>query len=68
MKRRKKRKIVNLIPISPVSKEIFNTDMDMLHGGYVIEENGEYYRVKTINRACEFWIHKNNDLNWRVLK
>lgn len=63
-----KRKFVNVIPKNNKAKEFFTNYMNSLHGMIVEQETSNQYFVVSINRKYCFWLNKDNDLNWEIVK
>jgi len=63
-----KRKIVNVVPVSSKAKNRFANVMDKLHGCYVEQEHNDKLFLASINKKNFFWIDKENDPNWKIVK
>lgn len=63
-----KRKIVNVVPISSKAKNRFANVMDKLHGCYVEQEDNGKLFLASINKKNFFWVDKENDPNWKIVK
>lgn len=63
-----KRKFVNVIPKSSKAKNRFNNQMDSLHAMVVEQESDTQYFLVSINKRYCFWIHKNGDEHWKIVK
>jgi hypothetical protein len=63
-----KRKFVNVIPKNNNAKEFFVNHMNSLHGMIVEQETNNQYFVVSINRKYCFWLNKDNDSNWEIVK
>ena len=68
MMTKEKRKMVNIEPISNKAKNRFANIMDKLHGCHVEQETYTTMFLASINKKYFFWILKNNDVNWRIMK
>jgi len=63
-----KRKFVNVVPKSSKAKNRFVNQMDSLHAMEVEQENATQYFVVSINRRYCFWLSKENDPHWQIVK
>lgn len=63
-----KRKFINLAPKTNKSKMDFIDHMDSLHAVVVNEETDQQYLVVSINDRYSFWLEKQNDPQWEILK
>ena len=68
MQTKVKRKMVNVEPISNKAKNRFANMMDNLHGCHVEQENDKQLFLAAINKKYFFWIDKENDQHWRIVK
>ena len=61
----------HLINVSPKSKKAINrfkNIMDSLHAMEVEQENDTQFFVVSINRRYCFWMNKENDPHWTIIK
>jgi hypothetical protein len=63
-----KKKLINLQPKSSKAKNRFANLMDKLHAVEVEQENETQLFVVSINRLYCFWMNKENDPHWEVIK
>jgi len=63
-----KRKFVNVIPKSSKAKNRFVNQMDSLHAMEVEQENETQFFVVSINRRYCFWISKEGNEHWSIVK
>ena len=63
-----KRKMVNVQPISNKAKNRFANVMGKLHGCHVEQETDDKMFLASINKQYFFWVLKNNDEHWRIMK
>jgi len=63
-----KPKFVNVEPISNRARNRFANIMDNLHGCHVEQETDKSLFLASINKCYFFWVDKNNDANWRIVK
>ena len=63
-----KKRFVNVLPKSSKAKNRFINQMDSLHAMEVEQENDTQFFVVSINRRYCFWLSKENDPNWEIIK
>ena len=63
-----KKRFVNVIPKSSKAKNRFANQMDNLHAMEVEQENATQMFVVSINRRYCFWLNKENDPHWEIIK
>jgi len=63
-----KKRFVNVKPKSSKSKNRFVNQMDSLHAMEVEQENDTHLFVVSINRKYCFWLSKENDPHWDIVK
>jgi hypothetical protein len=63
-----KKKFVNVQPKTSKSKNRFVNQMDSLHAMEVEQETDSQFFVVSINRKYCFWLNKENDPHWDILK
>lgn len=63
-----KKRFVNVLPKSSKAKNRFVNQMDSLHAMEVEQENDTQLFVVSINRRYCFWLSKENDPNWEIIK
>jgi hypothetical protein len=63
-----KRKFVNVIPKSSKAKNRFVNQMDSLHAMEVEQELDNKLFVVSINRKYCFWIPKEGNEHWSIVK
>jgi hypothetical protein len=64
----KTKKLINVQPKSSKAKNRFVNVMDSLHAMEVEQENDSQLFVVSINRRYCFWLNKENDPNWSIIK
>jgi len=63
-----KKRFVNVKPKSSKAKNRFVNQMDSLHAMEVEQENETQMFVVSINRRYCFWLNKENDPHWEMIK
>ena len=63
-----KRKFLNVIPQSPAAKEYFVNFMSSLHGVVVEKETDDKLFLTSINNKCSFFIEKDGNEHWKIIK
>lgn len=63
-----KKRFINVKPKSSKAKNRFVNQMDSLHAMEVEQENDSQFFVVSINRRYCFWLNKENDSNWELIK
>jgi hypothetical protein len=63
-----KKHLINVQPKSSKAKNRFVNQMDSLHAMEVEQETDTQFFVVSINRRYCFWLNKENDPNWTILK
>jgi len=63
-----KRKFINIKPKSKKAVNRFKNIMDSLHAMEVEQENDTQFFVVSINKKYCFWLNKENDPNWEIIK
>lgn len=63
-----KKKLINVSPKTSKSKNRFINQMDSLHAMEVEQETDTQLFVVSINRRYCFWLNKENDPNWDIVK
>ena len=63
-----KKQFINVQPKSSKAKNRFVNQMDSLHAMEVEQENATQFFVVSINRRYCFWLNKENDPNWEIIK
>ena len=63
-----KKKLINVQPKSSKAKNRFKNQMDSLHAMEVEQENDTQFFVVSINRRYCFWLEKQNDPHWDIIK
>ena len=64
----KTKKIINVQPKSKKAVNRFKNIMDSLHAMEVEQENDTQFFVVSINRRYCFWLNKENDSHWTIIK
>ena len=64
----KTKKIINVQPKSKKAVNRFKNIMDSLHAMEVEQENDTQLFVVSINRRYCFWMNKENDPHWTIIK
>jgi len=64
----KTKKLINIQPKSSKAKNRFKNIMDSLHAMEVEQENETQLFVVSINRRYCFWLNKENDPHWNIIK
>ena len=65
---KKKKQFVNVKPKSSKAKNRFVNQMSSLHAMEVEQENDTQMFVVSINRRYCFWLNKENDPHWEMIK
>jgi len=63
-----KKHLINVQPKTSKAKNRFANQMDSLHAMEVEQENDTQLFVVSINRRYCFWLNKENDPNWEIIK
>ncbi len=63
-----KKRFINVIPKSSKAKNRFVNQMDSLHAMEVEQENETQFFVVSINRKYCFWISKEGNEHWDIMK
>jgi len=63
-----KKQFINVQPKSSKAKNRFVNQMDSLHAMEVEQENATQFFVVSINRRYCFWLNKENDPHWSIIK
>ena len=63
-----KKQFINVHPKSSKAKNRFANQMDSLHAMEVEQENDTQFFVVSINRRYCFWLNKENDPHWTIIK
>ncbi len=63
-----KKQFINVKPKSSKAKNRFVNQMDSLHAMEVEQETETQLFVVSINRKYCFWMNKENDPHWEVIK
>ena len=63
-----KKHLINVQPKSSKAKNRFVNQMDSLHAMEVEQETDSQLFVVSINRRYCFWLNKENDPNWEIIK
>jgi len=63
-----KKRFINVIPKSSKAKNRFVNQMDSLHAMEVEQENETQFFVVSINRRYCFWISKEGNEHWSIVK
>ena len=63
-----KKHLINVAPKSSKAKNRFANLMDKLHAMEVEQETDTQLFVVSINRRYCFWLNKENDPNWEIIK
>jgi hypothetical protein len=63
-----KKKLINVSPKSSKAKNRFVNQMDSLHAMEIEQETDTQFFVVSINRRYCFWLNKENDLHWNIVK
>jgi hypothetical protein len=63
-----KKQFINVQPKSSKAKNRFVNQMDSLHAMEVEQETNNQFFVVSINRRYCFWLNKENDPNWEIIK
>jgi hypothetical protein len=68
MLNRKKRKFVNITPVSSIAKNRFQEKMNNFHACEVENEENESLYLLSLNKQYRFIVNKNGDNDWKVEK
>jgi hypothetical protein len=63
-----KKKLINVSPKSKKAVNRFKNIMDSLHAMEVEQETDTQFFVVSINKKYCFWLNKENDSNWEIIK
>ena len=63
-----KKRFVNVTPKSSRAKNCFINQMDKLHAMEIEQETDNEFFVVSINKRSCFWLNKENDKNWNIIK
>ena len=63
-----KKRFINVQPKSSKAKNRFANQMDSFHAMEVEQENATQFFVVSINRRYCFWLNKENDPHWSIVK
>ena len=63
-----KKHLINVAPKSSKAKNRFANIMARLHAMEVEQETDTQFFVVSINRRYCFWLNKENDPNWDIIK
>ena len=63
-----KKRLINVAPKTNRARNRFINQMDSLHAMEVEQENDTQLFVVSINRRYCFWLNKENDPNWEIIK
>jgi hypothetical protein len=63
-----KKRLINVSPKSSKAKNRFINQMDSLHAMEIEQETDTHFFVVSINRRYCFWLNKENDLHWNIVK
>jgi len=63
-----KKKLINIQPKSSKARNRFINQMDSLHAMEVEQETDTQFFVVSINRKYCFWMLRENDPHWEVIR
>ena len=63
-----KRKFVNVTPKSSKAKNRFINVMESFHAMVIEQETDTQFFVVSLNRRYCFWLNKENDSHWEIVK
>jgi len=63
-----KKFLISVEPKSSKAKNRFANQMDSLHAMEVEQETDSQFFVVSINRKYCFWLNKENDPHWKIVK
>ena len=63
-----KKRFINVQPKSKKAVNRFKNIMDSFHAMEVEQENDTQFFVVSINRRYCFWLNKENDPHWSIIK
>ena len=63
-----KKQFINVQPKSKKAVNRFKNIMDSFHAMEVEQENDTQFFVVSINRRYCFWLNKENDPHWSIIK
>jgi hypothetical protein len=63
-----KKKLINVQPKSSKARNRFINQMDSLHAMEVEQENDTQMFVVSINRKYCFWMLRENDPHWEIIR
>jgi hypothetical protein len=68
MTKSKKRKFVNVTPLSTNAKNRFQEDMNYFHGCEIENEENNNLYLQSLNKKYRFIVNRTGDSNWKVEK
>lgn len=68
MNKPKKKKFVNVTPISPDARTRFEIEMNYFHACEVEDEQNDSLYLRSLNKQYRFTVNKKGDKNWKVEK
>jgi plasmid maintenance system killer protein len=68
MSTRKKKKFVNVTPISSSAKTRFEEKMNYFHGCEIEDERNNNLYLLSLNKQYRFIVNKQGDSDWKVEK
>jgi len=63
-----KKHLINVAPKSSKAKNRFVNQMDSFHAMEVEQETDTQFFVVSINKRYCFWLNKENDSHWNIIK
>lgn len=63
-----KTKFICVSPISGNAKINFELDMKNLHSCRVKDENDKFYYLESLNKMYYFYVKKEKDIHWEIVK
>ena len=63
-----KKHLINVAPKTNRARNRFVNQMDSLHAMEVEQETDTQFFVVSINKKYCFWLNKENDPNWAIVK
>jgi len=63
-----KKHLINVQPKTNRARNRFINQMDSFHAMEVEQETDTHFFVVSINRRYCFWLEKNNDPHWEIIK
>jgi hypothetical protein len=63
-----KKRFVNAIPLSCKAKNRFETTMKSFHACQIVDETDDLFFLVSLNKQYHFWIQKEGNEHWKIVK